>query len=228
MRHKFKILCATGLLIGSTFAGAQAQTVANQLAARAEAQPGAQVQTSTSEATAEIRKAEAWLENLKTARADFTQVANNGGTLEGVFTISRPGRLRFDYNALDDFIVADGAFIYFYDATAKQQTNAPIGATLADFMLRPDVSLGEKLLVTEINKNPEITQISIVQKDDPGAGTLILGFQNNPYQLKKWRVIDPQGNITEIELNNLKTGVDLDKSQFRYIDPEHGKGGFNS
>ena len=94
--------------------------------------PAAYAQT----AARDIQTAEEYLNNLKTMKAEFIQIAHNGAQLSGMFYLNRPGELRFEYNEVDDFIVADGLLIYFYDSELKEQTNAPIGQTLADFLLR--------------------------------------------------------------------------------------------
>ena len=59
----------------------------------------------------DVQKAEEYLRGLTTAKADFIQRAHNGARLSGTFYLDRPGRLRFEYNEVDDIIVADGFFI---------------------------------------------------------------------------------------------------------------------
>lgn len=168
-----------------------------------------------------VSKVEAYLQGLKTAQARFVQTTHNGDQLVGTFYLKRPGKLRFEYDEpVKDFVVADGAFIYFYDGKLKEQTNAPIGSTLADFFLRKEMKLGEDLKVNEIKKAGGLLQVQLVQVDEPQAGSITLGFSENPMELKKWRVIDQQGLITEVELFYLKSGVELDKSLFIYVDPE--------
>ena len=89
-----------------------------------------------SERPPSVVRAETYLRDLDTARARFLQTAQNGSQLAGTFYLNRPGKLRFDYDdPVEDFIVADGRFIYFYDSQLGEQTNAPIGQTLADFLV---------------------------------------------------------------------------------------------
>ena len=186
----------------------------------------------TDQTPIEIRKAEQYFDTLKTAKARFVQTASNGAQQRGTFYLSRPGKLRFEYDSPNkDFIVADGLFIYFYDAQLKQQSNAPISQTLADFLLRKDFSLSGDLKVTRIMHAGDLTQISIVQRDDPESGTLVLGFtvdKNKDYHLKKWRIVDAMGNITETELFDVHTGMKFKNSKqlFSYIDPE--RKGYNN
>ena len=169
-----------------------------------------------------IQKAENYLRTLDTAKADFIQRSSLGSVLTGQFYLDRPGKLRFEYNEVDDFIVADGFFIYFYDSELGEQTNAPIGQTLADFLLRENLSLRGDMSVREVFEQGGYTHLDVVQTADPAAGSVELIFSNVPYRLFKWRVTDPQGEVTEVELKNMQTGVIHKDGLFGYIDPKHG------
>jgi outer membrane lipoprotein-sorting protein len=172
----------------------------------------------------EVKKAEAYLQSLKTLTADFIQTSTLGSRLSGKFYLNRPGKMRFDYNEVEDFIVADGVFVHFYDSQLQQQSNAPIGQTLADFLLRKDLSLHDDLKVVQMFKKNGYISISVVQKDNPAAGEVELIFSEVPYQLERWRVKDPQGETTEVVLKNLKTGMEFnDVSLFGYKDPKGRK-----
>jgi outer membrane lipoprotein-sorting protein len=172
----------------------------------------------------EIKRAEAYLENLGTAQADFIQTSSLGSRLSGKFYLDRPGKLRFDYNEVKDFVVADGVFVYFYDSQMEQQSNAPIGQTLADFLLREDLSFSGELMVTKLYKKDGFVSITVVQKDDPSVGQVELVFSEVPYALSRWRVTDAQGESTEVQLKNLQTGVKFKNSElFAYHDPKGRK-----
>ena len=173
----------------------------------------------------EIQRAEKYLQNLDQAKAEFIQIAHDGSRLSGTFYLDRPGKLRFEYNELDDFIVADGFFIYFYDAELEEQSNAPIGQTLADFLLRDDLSLRGDINVQHMTQKDGLTILKIAQTGDPGAGNITLYFSDAPYTLRKWEVTDAAGLKTEIILRNMKTDIDLPSSLFAYIDPKRHKGG---
>mgnify|MGYP001100207812 CR=1 FL=1 len=176
----------------------------------------------------DITKVEKYLNALKTARAKFVQIDPDGGRITGTFFLNRPGRLRFEYDPpVNDFVVADGTLIYFYDAAVQEQSHAPIGQTLADFILRPDLTLGGDIQVTEIKRAAGLLQLTLVQKADPTAGSLRLGFTENPLQLRKWRVVDPQGAITEITLADLETGIPLKDSLFYYHKPSSNSPTYN-
>ncbi len=174
-----------------------------------------------------IAKAETWLNQLQAAKARFTLTAPDGTQQTGNFYISRPGRLRFEYDAPSrDFIVADGVMIHYYDGDQHQASNAPIGSTLADFLLRPKIRLSGDLRVTDVRSSGGLLQIEVVQAADAGAGSLTLGFNEDPFYLKKWRVVDAQGGITETDLGNFKAEASLAPSLFVFRDPS-GRGRLN-
>ncbi len=174
----------------------------------------------------EITKAEAYLGGLTTVKADFVQNSSYG-QLKGTFYLDRPGKLRFEYDELDDFIVADGLFIYFYDAEMGEQTNAPIGQTLADFFLRKDLRLDDDVNVQRVFKEDGYQALTVVEASDPGAGSITLFFDRAPYQLVKWRVKDAAGLQTEVILSNLERNIKLPATLFRYFDPKEDKRKYN-
>src|SRR5690606_17515821 len=125
--------------------------------------------------------------------------------LGGTFYINRPGRLRCEYDRpITDHIVADGTMSYLYDGDSKQASSAPIGMTLADFILRPDIRMDKTVKVESVRERDGMVEIALSQRDQPGTGQLILSFSKSPFALKNWRIIDAQGLTTDIILSNLK------------------------
>lgn len=186
--------------------------------------------------TSYTAKAQSYLQNLKTAKASFIQTNHDGSQLAGTFYLNRPGKLRFDYDGSDDFVVADGYFIYFYDSELEQQTNAPIGQTLADFILRDNLTLSGDVAITDVKRAGGYVQMTLTQTSDPAAGKIILAFADDAidgqtFELRKWRVIDPQGLITEVELIGMQSPAVHKAGLFHYFDPKREekreKGMFN-
>lgn len=172
---------------------------------------------------AEVAAAQDYMNAMKTAQARFVQTAADGSQLVGTFYLDRPGKLRFEYDQpIEDFVVADGFFIYFYDAQLGEQMNMPIGQSLADFILRDQIDFSGDVLVSDVSRAHDLLQIKLVQKSDPEAGSLTLAFREKPLSLKKWRVSDAQNLVTEVELFYLKTGVALDDGLFHYKKPDDG------
>lgn len=174
--------------------------------------------------TAQVAAAEAYMNGLNTAKARFLLTAADGTQQIGTFYLNRPGRLRFEYDPpAKDFVVADGVLIYFYDGQLGEQSNAPIGQTLADFLLRSKIRMSGDVRVERVMRGGDLLQITLIQNDDPGAGSLTLGFTENPLALKKWRVVDAQKQVVEVELFQLETGLKLNSDLFVFHDPKPKK-----
>ena len=186
------------------------------------------------QAAEDVKAAEDYLNSLRTLKARFVQTDNEGHQIAGDFMLKRPGRMRFEYDApVQDFIVADGTFVHYYDAKMKQQSSAPISRTLANFFLQKEIALSGDIFVDEIRreKDDSLLILTLSQKKDPLAGNLSLAFSRDPesgaLSLLKWRVIDPQGLITETALFDTETGISLKNDQFHYYDPERTKPQYN-
>ncbi|MDE1149063.1 MAG: outer membrane lipoprotein carrier protein LolA [Azospirillaceae bacterium] len=178
----------------------------------------------TDEDKAKLHQVETYLNGIQTLKSTFQQVNPDGGLVRGTFQLKRPGKMRIDYDPPNkNFIVADGHFVYFWDAESKEQSNAPIGSTMADFILRPDLKLSGDVTVTSMDDSAGVLEVTLVQTKDPGLGRLTLVFQEQPFGLKKWRVLDAQGANTEVALLDPQTGVSLADDQFYFRDPSRRK-----
>jgi len=180
---------------------------------------------------ADLRRAEEHLNGITTMRARFTQVGQDGGNAEGMFSLARPGRLRLQYDLpTRDFVVADGTYIYHWDDKLQQQQQTSIGSSLADFILRPNIKLSGDVTVTGVQRRPGRLEISLVQTDEPGQGELTLVFEDGPQNqgplaLRQWRVVDAQGLITTVTLFGVETGVQFPRDQFAFVRPDQPRGG---
>ncbi len=173
---------------------------------------------------ASIKKIQDYMNNLHMAKARFVQTASNGMQLVGTFYLSRPGKLRFEYDdPIDDFVVADGRFIYFYDSELEEQMNVPIGQSLADFVLRDHINFSGDVTVSDVRRDQGLLQLTLVQTEDPDAGSIAFAFSEKPFVLRKWRVTDAQNLVTEVELFYLETDVDLNPDLFVYTKPGFGQ-----
>ena len=57
---------------------------------------------------------------------------------------------------------------------------------------------------------------SAADSDDVEDGTLTLVFSERPFTLRQWQVLDAQGTVTTVTLNNARTGMALDDKLFEF------------
>lgn len=177
---------------------------------------------------AEVARIQTYLNGIRTMQARFAQTGPDGERTTGTFFLKRPGRLRFEYDPpVTDFIVADGIFLYFYDGIAGEQSNMPIGNSLADFFLRKHLDLSGDVTVTGLERKAGMLALTLTQTADPAAGSLTIYLTDAPLTLKKWGVVDAQGLKTTVELSEVVNGPRLKDSLFYYRDPDNKKSKYN-
>ncbi|WP_374439917.1 outer membrane lipoprotein carrier protein LolA [Stella sp.] len=169
----------------------------------------------TPEQQADIARVETYLSGVRTLQARFVQVASNGAYAEGTFYLSRPGKLRFQYDPPTPLlIVSDGTVVYSYDTALKQTTQIPVNLTPLWFLLRERIALSGDVTVTKYDRQAGVLRIALVQTKDPGAGSVELAFQSEPLALRQWTVTDAQGITTNIALAETRQDVRLDGKLF--------------
>ncbi|MDR3424980.1 MAG: outer membrane lipoprotein carrier protein LolA [Alphaproteobacteria bacterium] len=165
-----------------------------------------------------------YLNGLKNISADFLQVDDAGGILHGEIAISRPGKMRVDYNPPDkDFIIADGSIVHIWDDSLKAQTNVDQGTSLAEFILRDPIKMSGDVTVTKIQHSPAKIEVTLVQTNDPDAGSLTLVFEDNPLKLRQWKVVDAEGRSTAVSLENMSEGAVFPATTFIFTPPNFEK-----
>ncbi len=193
------------------------------LSLTARAAPGG---TLSAQDKADIGRVEAYLNALKTLKARFVQVAQDGGLSEGTAWVDRPGRMRFQYNPPAPFLlIAAHGVLTFNDSALQQTSNIGLGRTPLGILLAEHVELSGSVTVTSIQRLPGQLQLTMVRTDSPGDGALTLIFADPPLMLRQWTVVDAQRRETHVTLYNVQLGGSFDPQLFEQISPPSAKQG---
>jgi outer membrane lipoprotein-sorting protein len=169
----------------------------------------------------DIAAVEAYLNRLTTLRARFLQIAQNGASAQGWAYISRPGRMRFDYDPPEPLLlVADGSQFLLYDRELKSPTTLPTGATPLGMLLRPEIRLSGDVTISRIQRDGGFLRVTLFRTNDPREGSLTLVFQPEPLELRQWAVLDAQGRETRVTLTQVETGMPLNARMFQFNHPQ--------
>lgn len=171
-----------------------------------------------------LQRAEDYFNSIDSIRAAFFQTSSEGGTAEGVFYLSRPGRLRIEYlPPTPVLIVGDGLLLHFHDTELGQVNDWPIFDTPLGALSADEVKFNEDLVVTGFRRRSGALAITLVKREDPGLGSLTLYFSEAPMELKQWKVIDAQGLVTTVALFDAETNIALDNRLFVFDDPREAR-----
>jgi outer membrane lipoprotein-sorting protein len=169
---------------------------------------------------ADLSRIEIYLNTLHTFRARFLQVGPDGNVTGGNAWLSRPGRMRFEYDKPAPFLMVAGfgSFV-FYDSELNQTTSIPLAATPLSILLADRVVLGGDVTVTGVERQPGQIQVSMSRKSSPEDGSLTLVFADQPLALRQWVITDGQRQETRVSLFNVEQGGSFPASMFQFEDP---------
>jgi len=160
------------------------------------------------------------LSDTRTAQGRFTQVDASNSPSSGVFYISRPGKVRFEYTSPEPmFIVSDGTTVSIEEPKRKAYDAIPLSSTPLHLFLRSNIDLKRDGSVTDVSSSGGFHFVTLVDKSGEAEGKMILQFRQSDFELIGWRQIDGTGAETKVQLNDIKQNVSLKASLFVVRDP---------
>ncbi|QEE42046.1 outer-membrane lipoprotein carrier protein LolA [Methylobacterium sp. WL1] len=163
-----------------------------------------------------LAQANAYFNAMNTLTGSFMQIGADGRRIGGKLTLAKPGRLRFDYDQPSPLeVVADGTSVAVRDRKLATQDLYFIAQTPLKFLLREKIDLARDLSVTDVAHDPGGVRISMEDRATLGGTSKIqLFFDAEMKTLSQWRITDPQGYITTVQLSNLQRPKSVDASLF--------------
>lgn len=170
-----------------------------------------------------LKRIEAYFNGLTTLQARFLQVSSQGATAQGILSLKRPGRMRFEYDAPSPvLLVSDGTWLIFQDNELQQTTHVPLGSTPLAVLVEDPVDLTTNLEVLDVRRDPGVIRLLMRMRDDPEAGFIQMVFSDAPLELRQWTITDAQGIEVKVALLETRKGMDLQNELFRPRDFESG------
>jgi len=168
----------------------------------------------------DLARIEKYMNNLRTMSAHFFQSSSDGSEAQGTLYLSRPGKLRVQYDPPTPIlIVSDGSQVHYYDSELGQVSTVGLSSTPAAVLVRESYKLGTDIRVVKYERGPGAIRVTLEDAKNPDAGKLTLTFQDDPLVLKQWRVIDPQGIETTVALSDPRRDVALSPKLFEFQNP---------
>ncbi|MCA8867282.1 MAG: outer membrane lipoprotein carrier protein LolA [Rhodobacteraceae bacterium] len=163
-----------------------------------------------------LNRLSAYLNDLKTARGEFTQINQDGTISTGTLYIHRPGRMRFDYDPPSPALVmAGGGTVAIFDRKSNEPPQQfPLKRTPLSVILARDVDLGQADMITGHREEDQVTIVTAHDPENPDAGTIDLMFTADPVTLRKWVITDESGAETTVVLGDMQRGMKLGASLF--------------
>jgi len=171
----------------------------------------------TSQDNNDLRRIETHLNSIKSMRADFLQVSSTGVVATGKLLMSRPGKIRFEYDPPSPILlIADGVYLRYIDKDLKQVTHLWQEDTPVSVLVKQNIKLSDDITVTALSRGAKTLAVTLTKSKNPENGSIKMVFTDSPLSLRKWVVLDPQGIKTTITLNKTERSVKIDPKLFEF------------
>lgn len=157
-----------------------------------------------------------FLNSFKTMQGEFTQVSPKGNLSRGVFYISKPGKMRFEYAPPNPFlIVSDGKWLTVKNVKKEKGDQFPLSQTPLRLVLSNEIDILKETEIIDFQSQDGILSVTLEDKKNTlGSGQLTLVYDQGRNALQQWVVIDGKGRKTTVSLENVQAGIEPDPKLF--------------
>ena len=169
----------------------------------------------------EVDKIIYFLNNLATLSSEFVQINSVGEVTHGKILINKPSKFRIEYKDPNDIlIICDGFKVAIINNKLKSFSTYSIADTPLNFFLKEKIT-SESFEIIDFQKKENLFIVEIMSKIDKDSGKIKFIFEENPFQLKKWILYNPNGDKIGVTLDNLRINPKIDDKLFEIKDPNN-------
>jgi outer membrane lipoprotein-sorting protein len=170
--------------------------------------------------TADLGRVQDYLNNIHTLQSRFEQISGEGGVATGTIYISRPGKMRVEYDPpVPILLVATEGRIWYYDKKLEEVSFFDLKDTPAWFLLQDNVRFGGDITVNNLEHDPNVLRVTVAESKNPDLGTATLVLADHPLELRKWQILDAQQKNVTVTLDDPHYGPPLNPNLFYWTDP---------
>jgi outer membrane lipoprotein-sorting protein len=169
------------------------------------------------EQRAQLEKINNYFNSITNLTGKFVQVGPDGSKTEGDFFMSKPGKVRFEYNDPSPIeLISDGSAVAVRDRRLATQDIYPLSQTPLRFLLSDKLDLMKDANVVNVYSDDLFMTVVIEEKSVlAGTNRLMIMFGTKDHQLKQWTVTDPQGYDTTVAVSDLDSSRKPDPKLFK-------------
>lgn len=170
---------------------------------------------------ADLARIDAALNSITNFEGRFTQYSPQGQVDQGRIFISRPGRLRFEYDAPNPLlVVSDGVTLVQHDKVLETTDRVPLSATPLNYFLKENVQLSRDTEVVGLIKTPQEIRVSARDGSGEMDGVISMIFDPNTLAFKSWVIADSFGGETRVVMSDLRYNGNVDPRIFIHRDED--------
>ena len=172
----------------------------------------------------QINKVSGFFNGFQTLTGQFVQVGPRGNVSNGTFYISKPGKMRFEYNPPSPYlIVSDGTWVVIKNKKNKRTDHYPLSSTPLKLVLGEDVDLTKEARILDVASAEGSITLTLASKNRSVPGRLQIVYNEATASVEQWAIVDGEGRRTTVSLSELKVGGQHDAALFKVKRPRNNR-----
>ncbi|WP_339052241.1 outer membrane lipoprotein carrier protein LolA [Candidatus Lariskella endosymbiont of Epinotia ramella] len=170
---------------------------------------------------------QAYINSISTMQANFEERDLQKGIIRnGMLYISRPGKIKWEYESPDKrLVIASGDKVIYYDYALEELSTLPVKSNILKVLSKTPIDLHSDCQVISVyeDTNGNYVDVALTDKTQQEIeNILILKFAVKPkISLSHIGLMGPNGEaLTEISITNLQYGMKFGKDMFSFKDPK--------
>ena len=177
-------------------------------------------QVSSAETESIISKIQSGWNEIQTMSGEFSQLDMNGNLENGNFYFSKPYQSKFVYVNKNEDIVTNESLLRIVDKEGFQIDSYAIGGNVLKKLLSNDLDIKQEFKIDYAIENEFTYEIKASDKNGKNISDVVLTFNKDTIELKKWEISDELNNKTVLEFTKIKKNILISQNLFvvRYRD----------
>lgn len=164
---------------------------------------------------AALGRVSAYLNGIKTLQSSFLQLDPSGQVEQGELYISRPGRMRFEYNPPSALlIVSDGRKVAVQNKRLNTVDTYSLSDTPLSLILADNIDLARNPAVVKIVRQSGTLLVYARSVNTKAQGNIVFVFADPVLELRQWSYTDNQGQTITTTLRDTMPGKVIDAAKF--------------
>ena len=177
-------------------------------------------QVSSAETGSIISEIQSGWNEIQTMSGEFSQLDMNGNLENGKFYFSKPYQSKFVYVNKNEDIVTNESLLRIVDKEGFQIESYAIGGNILKKLLSNNLDIKQEFKIDYAIENEFNYEIKASDKNEKNMSDVVLTFNKDTVELKKWEISDELNNKTVLEFTKIKKNILISQNLFvvRYRD----------
>ena len=167
-----------------------------------------------------ISKIQTGWNDIQTMSGEFSQIDSDGNLETGKFYFLKPYQSKFVYTNKNEDIVTNESLLRIVDKEGFQIDSYSIRGNVLKKLLSNNLDINQEFNIDYAIENEFNYEIKAGDKNDKNMSYVILTFNKDTIELKKWEISDELNNKTVLEFTKIKKNILISQNLFvvRYRD----------